>query len=505
MMTNTELLAIAKKQLGNGGSKYRKYVGASGNYCNMFVYWLFNANGCASLFPLPATKYYRTYCPDSIKWCRKNLAEIPPYIAMVCDIIYMDWEPNGVPNHIGIVDHKVSTTAIATIEGNTSGGIVAAKTRNTKYTNIFRPHFKGTYKKVPLVVDGDMGYQTIGGMQAMVGAPVDTILGIGTVKKTQAYCGAKEDGAWGADTSKKLQSKMAKEGYYTGKIDSAFGKQSVIGLQKMINAKLFTVKPAKPTAPKPTTPTVSEPKAYTGAFPDLVTHSGQKIAYTARDLAYAKGTSKSKYKWDPDPKKSGKAKAAFTTAINKVYPKRSSWSKQCQAGASCDVGAGTIIRYSGVDSKVPRGLQEQLDHFKKSSLWKKTGLKRCSLAGDVAMHPSPSAHIWIGLGDGNLAEANHSWRYFEHITKDKRTINSKAKSGVYRCTKASPIQKGDRGTEVKKLQAFLNWAGYNCGTADGVAGDKTDSAIKAFQKDNGLTVDGQFGSGSLAKAKTIKR
>lgn len=499
MMTNTQLLAIAKKQLGNGGSKYRSYVGARGNYCNMFVYWLFNANGCASLFPLPATKYYRTYCPDSIKWCRKNLAEIPPYIAMACDIIYMDWEPNGVPNHIGIVDHKVSTTAIATIEGNTSGGIVAAKTRNTKYTNIFRPHFKGTYKKVPLVVDGDMGYQTIGGFQAVLSISVDTILGIATVKKAQAWAGAKQDGAWGADTSKKLQSKMAKEGYYTGKIDGAFGKQSVIGMQKMINAKLFSANNFTPVT-KPTTPTVSEKKSYSGAFPDLITHSGQIIAYTARDLAYAKGTSKSKYTYGK-----GKAKAAFTAAINKVYPKRSSWSKQCQAGASCDVGAGTIIRFAGVDKNVPRGLSEQLGHFKKSSLWKNTGLKKCSLAGDVAMQPSPSAHIWIGLGDGNIAEANHTWKYFEHIVKDTRKINGKAKSGVYRCTKSSPIQKGDRGTEVKKLQSFLNWAGYKCGAADGEAGPNTDAAIRAFQKANGLAVDGQFGSGSLAKAKTIKK
>jgi hypothetical protein len=217
-------------------------------------------------------------------------------------------------------------------------------------------------------------------------------------------------------------------------------------------------------------------------------------------LAYAKGTSKSKYTYGK-----GKAKASFTKAINKVYPKRSSWSKQCQAGASCDVGAGTIIRYSGVDSKVPRGLSEQLDHFKKSSLWKKTGLTKCSQAGDVAMHPSPSAHIWIGLGDGNLAEANHTWKYFEHITTDKRKINGKAKSGVYRCTKASPISKGDRGTEVKKLQMFLNWAGFNCGTPDGDFGDNTLKAVKAFQTKVGITADGVCGSGTLAKMKQYSK
>ena len=259
MKTNKELLAIARKQLGNGGSKYRSYVGASGNYCNMFVYWLFNANGCASLFPLPATKYYRTYCPDSIKWCRKNLAEIPPYIAMACDIIYFDWEPNGNPNHIGVVDHKISTSAIATVEGNTSGGIVAAKTRNTKYTTIFRPHFKGTYKKVPLVVDGDMGYQTIGGLQTIVGAGVDTVLGIATVKKTQTWAGTKADGAWGRATSRGIQKKIG----LTGKdIDGDFGEKSVRKLQTYINGKLFTVKTTT-TAKKPatTTTTTTKPKA----------------------------------------------------------------------------------------------------------------------------------------------------------------------------------------------------------------------------------------------------
>lgn len=250
----------------------------------------------------------------------------------------------------------------------------------------------------------------------------------------------------------------------------------------------------------PSKPTVTPTATYTGAFPNLVTHSGQKIAYTARDLAFAKGTSKSKYTYGK-----GKAKAAFTTAINKVYPKRSSWSKQCQAGASCDVGAGTIIRYSGIDTKIPRGLQEQIPHMKKSSLWKNTGLKKVSAAGDVALHSGKGAHIWIGLGDGNIAEANHTWKYFEHIVKDTRSVSGKQNGAVYRATKATPIKKGDRGTEVKKMQAFLNWAGFNCGTADGVFGANTEKAAKAFQSKVGITSDGVFGNGSLTKAKAYKK
>ena len=81
MKTNTELFAIAKAQLGNGGAKYRKYVGIGKGqpYCDAFVFWLYNANGCGDLLKWKGSE--RTYCPASIKWCNKNLALIPPYLS----------------------------------------------------------------------------------------------------------------------------------------------------------------------------------------------------------------------------------------------------------------------------------------------------------------------------------------------------------------------------------------------------------------------------------------
>ena len=298
----------------------------------------------------------------------------------------------------------------------------------------------------------------------------------------------KEDGIFGSGTWNALAIFQATEGI---RPDGIYGKNS----QGKANAYKVS--------PQSVTPLPQIKVGYSGAFPDLVAHSGQRINYTAKDLSYAYGTKKATYTYGK-----GKAKAAFTAAINKVYPKRSSWSKQCQAGASCDVGAGTVIRYSGADTAMPRGLSEQIPHLKKSSLWKNTGLTKTSQmkAGDVGVYiGKPSgAHIWIKV-DGYTAEASHTNKYFMRLTKSQPTNSGKKTWGIYRATKAMPIKKGDRGTEVKKLQAFLNWAGYNCGTADGVAGDKTDSAIKAFQKANGLDVDGQFGNGSLSKAKTIKR
>lgn len=48
-------------------------------------------------------------------------------------------------------------------------------------------------------------------------------------------------------------------------------------------------------------------------------------------------------------------------------------------------------------------------------------------------------------------------------------------------------------SQVKEVQKKLNKLGYNCGTPDGTIGKKTKEALKRFQKDNGLTVDGIIG------------
>lgn len=52
------------------------------------------------------------------------------------------------------------------------------------------------------------------------------------------------------------------------------------------------------------------------------------------------------------------------------------------------------------------------------------------------------------------------------------------------------LAKGSRGEEVEKLQKRLNELGYSVGAADGVFGNKTKSAIEAFQSLNGLKATG---------------
>ncbi|MFT9496301.1 peptidoglycan-binding protein [Anaerosolibacter sp.] len=51
----------------------------------------------------------------------------------------------------------------------------------------------------------------------------------------------------------------------------------------------------------------------------------------------------------------------------------------------------------------------------------------------------------------------------------------------------------DKSTVVL-IQEKLNELGYDCGVADGIMGTKTKTAIKNFQRDNGLVVDGIVGT-----------
>ena len=56
---------------------------------------------------------------------------------------------------------------------------------------------------------------------------------------------------------------------------------------------------------------------------------------------------------------------------------------------------------------------------------------------------------------------------------------------------------GSRETEVRTIQEKLKRWGYYSGSVDGIYGSQTVSAVKSFQKKNGLTVDGIAGTQTL--------
>lgn len=70
------------------------------------------------------------------------------------------------------------------------------------------------------------------------------------------------------------------------------------------------------------------------------------------------------------------------------------------------------------------------------------------------------------------------------ITKEENTVE----------VSLTILKNGSKGESVKALQILLNAYGYSCGTADGIFGKNTETAVKKFQTKNKLSVDGCVGA-----------
>lgn len=145
--------------------------------------------------------------------------------------------------------------------------------------------------------------------------------------------------------------------------------------------------------------------------------NGQKIGEEADRISYAYKTSSSKSNYE-----TGKPKAAYKEELDRVYPNRSSWGKPAREGCSCDVGAGTAVRGSGVDKKFPRGLSvkylEESDKFIEVKKGDMSKISSWIKDGDIIARydeSNKSGHICI-VYDGLIKEASHP-KYNEKTKK----------------------------------------------------------------------------------------
>ena len=75
-----------------------------------------------------------------------------------------------------------------------------------------------------------------------------------------------------------------------------------------------------------------------------------------------------------------------------------------------------------------------------------------------------------------------------------KTVSASAEETAYVL-----LKDGSSGLEVRKLQGRLAELGYYSGGVDGIYGSTTTTAVKAFQRANGLSADGQAGSATQTK------
>lgn len=91
------------------------------------------------------------------------------------------------------------------------------------------------------------------------------------------------------------------------------------------------------------------------------------------------------------------------------------------------------------------------------------------------------------------------------VSMDSIVTEKKNQSMNFSARSTQPtIRKGDSVSAVKSMQSMLNYlskvsdhknhSSWYCGSADGVFGSSTVKALKNYQRDAGLTVDGVCGS-----------
>lgn len=112
-----DIVGIARTQIGNvGGQPYWSWYGFNGRveWCACFVSWCANEAGYIESGMMP--KF--SYCPTGAQWFKDaGRWQSRGYAPSPGDIIFFDWEGDGITDHVGIVESCDGST-VTTIEGN---------------------------------------------------------------------------------------------------------------------------------------------------------------------------------------------------------------------------------------------------------------------------------------------------------------------------------------------------------------------------------------------------
>ena len=250
---------------------------------------------------------------------------------------------------------------------------------------------------------------------------------------------------------------------------------------------------------------------YTGSYPSIykVIDNGQKIGDKANELAYPNNPKVAQYP-------SGHATEAFQKAQKKVY-KGKYWSDASRRGASCDVFTGISVRASGIDPNIPVGLWKiQRYMYAHPEIYTKyTNMTKDKLQdGDIIIYRKAvvglHGHICIYYkGKIKEASAKHFFGRTTNMVDTRLSKVGKKYVHVYRVKDAqmyTPLQKGSKGSEVEKLQKYINWYfGKDTLKVDGIFGSLTLTQVKLLQKKLKTKQDGIVGKTTLAKMKAAQK
>lgn len=152
MASVTKVLQIAAREIGykespstSNRNKFGRWYGMDEQpWCAMFVSYCFYNAG----LPLPiTTRKGFAYCPYGVKWFKEqNKFFSTPVVG---DVVFYDWEKDGISDHVGIVERINPDKSIVAIEGNTAvgndsnGGEVMRRTRQkSQIIGFGRPDYR---------------------------------------------------------------------------------------------------------------------------------------------------------------------------------------------------------------------------------------------------------------------------------------------------------------------------------------------------------------------------
>lgn len=164
--------------------------------------------------------------------------------------------------------------------------------------------------------------------------------------------------------------------------------------------------------------------------------------------------------------------------------------------APSDMNTLYRVRKSWNDSASQIGAYSSLENAKTAC---KSGYYVFDSKGNVVYPKNDSA---------NNSRPSTAYNHTSFVRDIQKAIGAKVDgiAGSETLTKTITVSKtkNNKHAVVKPIQKYLNSIGFNCGTADGVAGSKFDSAVKAFQKANGCVVDGEITSKKSTWKKLLK-
>jgi hypothetical protein len=159
-------------------------------------------------------------------------------------------------------------------------------------------------------------------------------------------------------------------------------------------------------------------------------------------------------------------------------------------------------------------------------------LKKGRRTDGAALKPGTAVFVWNGkkyshvglfVGNGIVIEAMGTingvtttkvtagkWTYWGELTGVDYSVTGTSSVVIPSEAEGSPsvrptLRKGSKGTAVSEMQTMLLKLGYDLGPCgiDGDFGKSTDAAVRSFQSDHRLTVDGICGAATWAELEKV--